>query len=61
MLTLLNSEERTPDGFEAMFRYASEGFRFVGVTRPKGFRMSIIEAVWEGEAYGGTTKTNGTV
>lgn len=51
MLTLLNAQERSATEFRALFAAASPGFRFVGVTRPKGCRMSIIEAVWEGEDY----------
>lgn len=49
MLTLLNAQERTASEFETLFQNASPGFRFLGVTRPKGCRMSIIEAVWEGD------------
>ena len=51
MLTLLNAQERSATEFRALFAAASPGFRFNGVTRPKGCRMSIIEAVWEGEDY----------
>ncbi|ROV93857.1 hypothetical protein VMCG_08810 [Cytospora schulzeri] len=43
MLTLLNAQERTEAEFRELFRLAGEGFVF------KGCRMSIIEAVWEGE------------
>jgi len=53
MLTLLNAQERTAGEFEDLFRRADSGFAFKGVTRPKGCRMSIIEAVWEGEDFGG--------
>ncbi|ROV97171.1 hypothetical protein VPNG_08825 [Cytospora leucostoma] len=49
MLTLLNAQERTEAEFRDLFRLADERFVFQGVTRPKGCRMSIIEAVWEGE------------
>ena len=49
MLTLLNAQERSAAEFEALFTAADPRFRFVGVTRPKGCRMSIVEAVWEGE------------
>ncbi|KAK3903503.1 hypothetical protein C8A05DRAFT_14529 [Staphylotrichum tortipilum] len=47
MLTLLNAQERTEEEFRALFAAASDGFVFKGVTRPKGCRMSIIEAVWK--------------
>lgn len=56
MLSLLNSQERSEDEFRALFQKAGEGyaggFEFKGVTRPKGSRMSIMEAVWVGEDYG---------
>ncbi|KAK3488816.1 S-adenosyl-L-methionine-dependent methyltransferase [Neurospora hispaniola] len=46
MLALLNAQERTEAEFRELFKAASDGFVFKGVTRPKGCRMSIIEAVW---------------
>ncbi|KAI3398080.1 hypothetical protein diail_9833 [Diaporthe ilicicola] len=49
MLALLNAQERTEAEFRELFRMADDGFVFKGVTRPKGCRMSIIEAVWQGE------------
>ncbi|KAH8816934.1 O-methyltransferase-domain-containing protein [Xylogone sp. PMI_703] len=57
MLSLLNSQERTEEEFRVLFEKASEGipggFEFRGSKRPKGSRMSIVEAVWIGEDYGG--------
>ncbi|KAL1835547.1 hypothetical protein VTJ49DRAFT_6493 [Mycothermus thermophilus] len=47
MLALLNAQERTEEEFKALFAAADEGFVFKGVRRPKGCRMSIIEAVWQ--------------
>jgi hypothetical protein len=52
MLTLINAQERSKEEFQTIFHAASPNFRFVGVTRPAGCRMSIVEAVWEGEDYG---------
>lgn len=52
MLTLLNAQERTAGEFEDLFRRADPRFVFKGVTRPKGCRMSIVEAVWGGEDFG---------
>lgn len=52
MLTLLNAQERSATEFRALFATASPGYKFLGVSRPKDCRMSIIEAVWEGEDYG---------
>lgn len=53
MLTLLNAQERTAQEFEDLFRRADPRFSFKGVVRPRGCRMSIVEAVWEGEDFGG--------
>lgn len=57
MLTLLNAQERTEGEFKDLFEKADKGFKFLGVKRPDGCRMSIIEAVWEGEDYGGAKKS----
>jgi hypothetical protein len=57
MLTLLNAQERTAGEFEELFRRADERFVFRGVTRPKGCRMSIVEAVWEGDDFDGLKST----
>ncbi|KAL1870013.1 hypothetical protein VTK73DRAFT_2822 [Phialemonium thermophilum] len=46
MLALLNAQERSEAEFRQLFEAAHPGFVFQGVTRPKGCRMSIIEAVW---------------
>lgn len=57
MLTLLNARERSEGEFESLFMEAGRGyeggFRFLGAKRPVGCRMSIVEAVWEGEDFGG--------
>ena len=53
MLTLLNAQERTEDEFRSLFQQADERFRFAGVKRPRGCRMSIVKAVWDGEDFGG--------
>lgn len=52
MLTLLNAQERTECEFKALFESADPRFRFLGVKRSEGCRMSILEAVWEGEDLG---------
>lgn len=56
MLTLLNAQERTEGEFKELFGKVDPAFRFLGVTRPEGCRMSIVEAVWEGEDFGGVGK-----
>lgn len=59
MLTLLNAQERTEEEFRRLFARVDERFRFVGVTRAEGCRMSIVEAVWDGEDYGGGSSKEG--
>ncbi|KAH8886740.1 S-adenosyl-L-methionine-dependent methyltransferase [Thozetella sp. PMI_491] len=46
MFAALNAQERTEAEFRALFQEASDGYVFLGVSRPNGSRMSIIEAVW---------------
>lgn len=48
MLTLLNAQERTKEDFKKLFEMADEGFKLVSITREKGCRMSVVEAIWEG-------------
>ncbi|KAI1080192.1 S-adenosyl-L-methionine-dependent methyltransferase [Whalleya microplaca] len=59
MMTLLNAQEREEQGFRRLFELASDGFVFKGVTRPKGGRMSIVEAVWKPDEVGQTSITEG--
>jgi len=60
MLSLLNATERSEADFSTLFATASPHFKFLGVTRPKGCRMSIVEAVWEGEDFSAANdQTNG--
>jgi hypothetical protein len=53
MLTLLNARERSVEDFRELFARVDGRFKFLGETRPEGCRMSIVEAIWEGEDYGG--------
>lgn len=53
MLSLINAQERSKEEFQTIFHAANPNYSFLGVTRPAGCRMSIVEAVWEGEDYGG--------
>ncbi|KAF4840704.1 Chlorophenol O-methyltransferase [Colletotrichum siamense] len=50
MLAVLNAQERNEDEYRALFKAADERFVLTKVLRPKGCRMSIIEAVWDPEA-----------
>ena len=59
MLTLLNAKEREVGEFEKLFREASEEFRFLGVTRPEGCRMSTVVAEWVAEDFGGVFEGQG--
>ncbi|KAI9649206.1 hypothetical protein NHQ30_001774 [Ciborinia camelliae] len=48
MLSMLNAQERGESDWIELFS-GVKGFRFLGVKRLVGCRMSLIEAVWEGE------------
>jgi hypothetical protein len=48
MLSLLNAQERTKSDFAKLFQLADKRFKLVKITREKGCRMSVVEAVWEG-------------
>ncbi|KAK0105630.1 hypothetical protein ONS95_004160 [Cadophora gregata] len=52
MLTLLNAQERTEGEFRELFAKVDGGFKFLGASRVEGCRMSVVEAVWEGEDLG---------
>ena len=56
MLTLLNAKERSEGEFRELFKAVDGRFRFEGVRREEGCRMSVVEAVWEGEDFGGEGK-----
>ncbi|OAR02794.1 hypothetical protein LLEC1_00194 [Akanthomyces lecanii] len=47
MLTLLNAQEREENEFKALFAAADPRFRFRGIMRAQGCRMSVIEAIWD--------------
>ena len=50
MAVMFNSKERTVGEWEALFRGASDGFRFLGARRPEQGLLWIVEAEWAGEA-----------
>lgn len=50
MLAVLNAQERDEEQYRALFKAADERFVLTKILRPKGCRMSIIEAVWDPEA-----------
>ncbi|KUJ07238.1 S-adenosyl-L-methionine-dependent methyltransferase [Mollisia scopiformis] len=49
MLELFNAKERGGEEWAALFHAADEHFVFKGVQFPKGSKLAIIEACWEGE------------
>jgi hypothetical protein len=53
MLTLLNAQERSEGEFRGLFEGVDKRYRFLGARRPEGCRMSILEAEWVGEDFGG--------
>ena len=46
MLSILNARERDADEWRWLFEEADPRFTFLGVKRPKGSDLAIIEAVW---------------
>ncbi|ORY60582.1 O-methyltransferase [Pseudomassariella vexata] len=52
MMTLLNAQERQEWEFRELFELADKGFVFKGITRPKGCRLSIVNAVWKPDEVG---------
>jgi hypothetical protein len=51
MLTLLNAQERTEEQFRELFAKVDPKFKFLGAKRVAGCKMSIVEAVWEGDDF----------
>ena len=48
MLEILNAREREEAEWRELFRLADTRFKFLGVTRPEGSNLALIEACWEG-------------
>lgn len=48
MLSVLNAQERTKEDYEKLFEMADKRFKLKSITREKGCRMSVVEAVWDG-------------
>lgn len=61
MLELQNSRERELDDWEALFAAADRRFAWKGGKQPRGSRLWILEAVWEGEAEGDGSGSAGPV
>ena len=55
MLSLLNAKERDDEGYRQLFAMADSRYKYLGCKRPKGFRMAIMEAVWETTENGSVT------
>lgn len=49
MMVAMNAKEREEGDWESLFIKADPRFKFLGVKRPAGSRMCIIEAEWEGD------------
>ena len=48
MLEILNARERDGAEWRDLFQLADERFKFLGVKKPKGSNLALIEARWEG-------------
>lgn len=51
MLELFNAKERDVEDWTKLFHAADTRFKFRGVQFPKGSKLAIIEARWEGEDH----------
>ncbi|KAL8960510.1 MAG: hypothetical protein Q9183_005452 [Haloplaca sp. 2 TL-2023] len=51
MLELHNGKERDEDEWINLFKLADSRFEVVRIFRPKGSRLSLIEAEWRGEGF----------
>ncbi|KAL8868324.1 MAG: hypothetical protein Q9174_005065 [Haloplaca sp. 1 TL-2023] len=51
MLELCNGKERDKDEWVDLFKLADQRFEVVRVLRPKGSRLSLIEAEWRGHGF----------
>lgn len=49
MLAILNAREREFEDWQDLFQQADHRFKFLGVVKPKGANLALIEARWEGE------------
>lgn len=47
MLAILNARERDFEDWQHLFQQADPRFIFLGVTKPEGANLAIIEARWE--------------
>jgi hypothetical protein len=50
MKTYFNAWERDAEEWQELFAKAHSGFRFVGITQPRGSGLALIEARWVGES-----------
>lgn len=49
MLGILNARERDVDEWRLLFQDADARFEFLGVKRPRGSALAIMEARWSGQ------------
>jgi hypothetical protein len=59
MLTLLNAQESSEEEFRALSERVDRRLVFRGAKRVEGCRMSVVEAVWEGEDFDGDVDEDG--
>lgn len=52
MLMLLNARERDEEAWRALLRSADARFTWVGVQRPAGSALAVVEAFWAGDSEG---------
>lgn len=50
MLMLLNARERDEEAWRVLLRSADTRFTWVGVRRPAGSALAVVEAFWAGDS-----------
>jgi hypothetical protein len=49
MMVAANAKEREEGDWRALFEKADPRFKYLGVKRPAGSRMALVEAAWKHE------------
>ena len=52
MLELHNAKERDADDWNQLFHLADERLKIVSIVQPERSKLGLVEAVWNGPAYG---------
>ena len=47
MLEVLNARERDEEDYQQLFAEVDSRFKYQGCRRLEGYRMGVVEAIWE--------------